>query len=38
MRGLPAISLTGGPEADRMQAALLLIEAIDSYLGELRRA
>jgi hypothetical protein len=38
MRGLPAISLTGGPEADRMQAALLLIEAIDTYLGELRRA
>ncbi len=37
LRGLPAIMLEGGKGVDRIAAALLLVEEIDRYVGEIRR-
>lgn len=36
MRGLPALSIEGGATSDRVQAALLLVDAIDEHIGSLR--
>jgi hypothetical protein len=38
MRGLPALNIEGGTTSDRVQAALLLVDAIDGHVGSLRRA
>jgi hypothetical protein len=37
MRGLPAINLEGGSSSERVQAGLLLVDAIDAYVASLPR-